>query len=121
MQKIIINIVLVLALVFVSSQVVYSQDTIVKEGYVLMKVKSDILDCPHFGYLLPQELLDKEKIELTKTDNKTYMLFKAKNYSELKTKEGFYKVVKEIQFPSENIVELILEEDYDKALELIDN
>lgn len=118
MQNRIIKVLVVVTLVLFGSQI-YGQDTIVKEGYVLMKVKSDILDCPHFGYLLPQELLDKQKIELTKTDNKTYMLFKTNSFSEIETKKGFYKVVKDIQFPSENIVELVLKEDYESILKLI--
>lgn len=88
------------------------------EGYVLMKVKSDILDCPHFSVLLPQELQDKKKIELTKTDNKSYMLFKAKNYSD-STSNEFYSVINEINFPKQTIVELIVKDSLEEALELI--
>lgn len=90
-----------------------------KEGYILMKVKSDILDCPHFGVLLPQELNDKKKIELTKTDNKTYMIFKTKNYSD-STSVEFYDVVEEINFPKETIVELIVKPHLNDVMKLIE-
>jgi hypothetical protein len=106
----------VLAFVFAGMQTIAQEAD--NEGYVLMKVKSDILDCPHFSVLLPQELEMKKKIKLTKTDNKTYMLFKAKNYSD-STSNEFYQVVKEIYFPTENIVELIVKEDYDEVMKLI--
>lgn len=106
----------VLVFVFFGMQAVAQESG--KEGYVLMKVTSDILDCPHFSVLLPQELNDKKKIELTKTDNKTYMLFKAKNYSEA-TSDEFYAIVKEINFPTDNIVELVVKEDYEEVIQLI--
>ena len=102
-------------------QSVFSQniDT-TANGYILMKVKSDILDCPHFSVLLPQELTDKQNIELIKTDNKTYMLFKVKTTND-DAIERFNSVIQAIQFPKENITELIVKESYSEIEKLLSN
>ncbi len=100
-------------------QSVYSQSTdTTANGYLLMKVKSDILDCPHFSIILPQELNDKQKIELVKSDNKTYMLFKIKTTNS-DAIERFNAVIQAIQFPKENITELINKETYSEIEELL--
>ena len=100
-------------------QSVFSQniDT-TANGYILMKVKSDILDCPHFSVILPQELVDRQKIELIKTDNKTYMLFKVKTTNN-DAIERFNSVIQAIQFPKENITELIDKESYSEIEKLL--
>ncbi len=97
----------------------YSQNTdTTAHGYILMKVTSDILDCPHFSVLLPQELSDKQKIEMLKTDNKTYILFKVKTTND-DAIERFNSVIQAIQFPKENITELINKETYAEIEELL--
>lgn len=115
-----LKIIVVLSLVFVGIETIAQEKVEEGSGYVLMTVNSDILCCPHFSYLLPQELENKKGIVLEKTDNKTYMLFKANSYSDSTSKE-FYEIIKEIQFPITNIEKLTQKENYKDIIKLIED
>lgn len=88
-----------------------SNNATMQNKYIILKVTNDILDCPHFGMLIPQvveqklysNVIDKNPIEkylIVHTTNN--------NLTEEEYRQKFTWLLDSIQFPKTSIKEIII-------------
>ncbi len=88
----------------------YAQNS--SKQYLIFKVTNSVIDCPHFGYVIPKEASKKLNIELVeKNHEKKRMVFSVSEKSVLPADtmtQRFRKLLDSLQFPPTMIDKIYL-------------